>query len=91
MLDRELRNVHINATPCRFNGVTAQQALGHSVAEVLPNAFRRVEPLWRRVLDTGEAVANSNVSVKLPDQPDVMADWVAQQREPPALPLSLQP
>lgn len=74
MLDRLLRYVHINAALCRFNGVTAQQALGHTVAEVLPNAFCRVEPLLRRVLDTGEAAANANVSVKQPDQPDVMVD-----------------
>jgi two-component system, sensor histidine kinase PdtaS len=80
VLDRTLRYVHINATLCRFNGVTAEQALGHTVAEVLPDAYEHVAPFLRRVLDTGEAVENFNVSVKLPDQPDVMVDWVASYR-----------
>jgi len=80
VLDRELRYVRINATLCRFNGVTAQQALGRTVPEVLPDAFRSLEPFLRRVLDEGEAVENFQVSVRLPDAPHLDVDWLASYR-----------
>lgn len=80
VLDRELRYVRINQTLCRFNGVSAEQAVGRPVAEVLPEAFRLLEPLLRRVLDTGEAVENFQVSVPTPVATDQASDWVASYR-----------
>ncbi|MBN8504770.1 MAG: PAS domain S-box protein [Burkholderiales bacterium] len=80
VLDRDLRYVRINTTLCRFNGVTAEQALGHTVAEVLPEAFRSVEAFLRRVLDTGEAVENFQVTVNLPSQWPQAVDWLASYR-----------
>lgn len=80
VLDRELRYVHINQTLCRFNGVSAQEALGNPVSKVLPAAFSTVEPFLRHVLDTGEAVENFRVEVQLPNEADSMSDWLASYR-----------
>jgi PAS domain S-box-containing protein len=80
VLDRDLRYVRINATLCRFNGVSAQQALGRTVAEVLPDAFHSIEGFLRRVLDTGEAIENFRVTVALPDLAQDAVDWLASYR-----------
>lgn len=55
-LDRELRYVRVNASLARSNGRPVEAHLGKTVAEVLPVYASRIEPLLRRVLETGEAL-----------------------------------
>jgi PAS domain S-box-containing protein len=56
-LDRDLRFVRINEASAALNGVPMKDHLGRTVREILPEAGAlQVEPLLRRVLESGEAL-----------------------------------
>jgi PAS domain S-box-containing protein len=60
--DRDLRYVRINAALAAITGRPASEHVGRSIGEMLPSIAPRVEPILRRVLDTGEPVVNLEVS-----------------------------
>jgi len=53
-IDSELRYVRVNAHFAAVNGVPVEAHLGRTVREVVPDIATAVEPLLRRVLETGE-------------------------------------
>jgi PAS domain S-box-containing protein len=61
LLDRDLRVVCINKIVAAVNGVSVEGAAGRPIAEIAPDAFARVEPSYRHVLDTGESISNLRV------------------------------
>lgn len=76
LLDRDLRYVRINETLAQINGVPAREHLGRTVREVLPRFAPQVEPLLRRVLDSGQAVLNVETAGETPLQPGVQRHWM---------------
>jgi PAS domain S-box-containing protein len=66
-VDREFRLRQINDTLARLNGLSADTALGRSVAELLPSEWPRLEPIFQRVLCSGECVSNVDVARVAPD------------------------
>ncbi|MCV2422463.1 PAS domain S-box protein [Paucibacter sp. DJ4R-1] len=77
VLDRQLRYTRVNRALAEFNGVPVEKLLGRSVAEVLPLAFDKLEPLLRAVLDHGHALEKFRVQVLVPSHPDTPSDWEA--------------
>jgi PAS domain S-box-containing protein len=61
-LDRDLRYVRLNDCLAAIDGVRVEDALGRTLREVVPGVAPVVEPLYRRVLETGEPVVNREVS-----------------------------
>jgi PAS domain S-box-containing protein len=61
-VDRECRLVRMNAMLAGMGGGLVEDQLGRTIAEVAPAHWSRIEPLLRRVLDTGESVLNIDVS-----------------------------
>ncbi|MEA2129538.1 MAG: hypothetical protein QOJ85_2429 [Solirubrobacteraceae bacterium] len=57
-VDREFRIQHVNEKLAMMRGVVREQALGRTVAEVVPDRWPQIGPLYRHVLQTGEAVIN---------------------------------
>ncbi len=57
-MDRELRYVRVNEALAAFNERRVADHLGRTVREVLGEHADAIEPLLRRVIDTGEPVAN---------------------------------
>jgi two-component system cell cycle sensor histidine kinase/response regulator CckA len=55
-VDRDLRVVWINAALAAVAGVPAEQQVGRTVAELVPVLWAELEPLYRRVLETGESM-----------------------------------
>jgi len=55
LLDRELRYLRVNRALAEINGLSADEHVGRSVAEVIPELAPVVEPLVRRAL-AGETV-----------------------------------
>lgn len=76
VLDTELRYVHINARLAELNGIPAEAHLGKTVREVLPQVADRIEPLLRRVLETGLPVLDFEASVE--DPSGVTRQWISQ-------------
>ena len=59
--DRSLRYVAINERLAAMNGRPVAAHLGRTLREVLPEVADAVEPLYRRVLDTGEPVLDIDI------------------------------
>jgi PAS domain S-box-containing protein len=56
VVDHELRYLRINETLAALNGKPVEAHLGRTVTEILPETGHIVEPLVRRVLETGEPI-----------------------------------
>jgi PAS domain S-box-containing protein len=60
-VDREFRIIRINQALADVNGGPLEDQLGHLVAEVVPDVWSQMEPVYRSVLDTGVPVVNLEV------------------------------
>ncbi len=68
--DRELRCVLINDLLAQLNGLPARTNQGRHVLELMPPPFnQQVATLLRRVLDSGEAITNLEISSTEPATP----------------------
>jgi PAS domain S-box-containing protein len=76
VLDRDLRYVRINERLAEINGVPAADHLGRTIREVLPHLARAMESGMRRVIDTGEASLDIEVSGETPARPGVLRTWI---------------
>ncbi len=75
-VDREFRLVRLNAMLAAVNGSSVQDQIGRTVAEVVPTIWPQIEGIYRRVLDTGEAVVNVEVSGSLAAEPGQLHYWL---------------
>ncbi len=76
VLDLDLRYVRINERLAEINGIAAADHIGRTVREVLPELAKELEPGLRRVIDTGQAALDIEVSGETPAQPGVRRSWV---------------
>ena len=75
-IDREFRIIRMNSQLAAVNGASVEDQLGRTVAEVVPGLWHHLEPLYRRVLDTGEAIRNREVSGETAEQPGYLHHWL---------------
>jgi len=64
--DESLRYVKINDALARMNGLPAAAHLGKTVYDILGDAAAKVEPAFKHVFATGEALSNFELVAKLP-------------------------
>lgn len=76
-VDTEFRLTHLNDMLASFAGSTTGKLLGHTVADVVPEIWAQVEPIFRRVLSYGEAVRNIDVTGEIPSEPGHRHYWLA--------------
>jgi PAS domain S-box-containing protein len=76
LLDRDLRFVRINAWLAAINGRPPAELLGRSVREVVPDLADRLEPLMRKVIETGEPVRNVEISGTTEASPGTERYWL---------------
>lgn len=75
-VDRDLRFVGINDCLAEINGVTAEAHLGRTIREALPHLAHAIEPLYRRVLETGEPILNVEVRSLIASRPEIERTWL---------------
>jgi diguanylate cyclase (GGDEF)-like protein/PAS domain S-box-containing protein len=75
-VDREFRLVRLNETLAAVNGATVAEHLGLLVADVVPDLWPQLEPLYHHVLDQGEAVLDMAVEGPAPGAPTVTRHWL---------------
>ncbi|HEY9736646.1 MAG TPA: PAS domain-containing protein, partial [Trichocoleus sp.] len=75
--DVNLRYVRINDRLAEINGVPAADHLGQTLHEVLPDLADTIEPIHRRVIETGEPILNVEIRGTTRANPDVEHDWIA--------------
>jgi PAS domain S-box-containing protein len=76
LLDTDLRFLRINEKMAAINGPTPVEHLGKKIREVLPGIADRVEPIYRRVIETGEPALDFEVHGSTPADPKTERDWL---------------
>lgn len=76
VLDSGLRFIRINERLAEINGMSVDEHLGRTVREVVPGLADEVEPVFRRILETGEAVVGIEISGETRAQPGVQRTWL---------------
>lgn len=77
VLDRELRYVRINSTLASMNGPSIEEHIGRRPREIIPDLAETLEPLCRRVLETGQPVVDHEVIGETPAHPGRRRHWQA--------------
>jgi len=75
-VDRDLRLVRMNQMLASAIGCRVEDEIGRPVAEVVPLLWPALEPIYRHVLDTGEAVVNREVSGPVPTDGGRIHAWL---------------
>ena len=75
IFDNDMRYVRINETLAKFNGVPAREHIGKTIRDIIPNLADVIEPIMRRVLDTGEPVINASLSGSIPPEFGALLHW----------------
>jgi PAS domain S-box-containing protein len=76
-VDRDFRIRQMNERLAAVNGLPLEEQLGRTVAEVVPERWHEVEPIYRHVLETGEAVVNEEVQGEAPSTPGEIRHWLS--------------
>ncbi|MBD1933709.1 MULTISPECIES: PAS domain-containing sensor histidine kinase [Cyanophyceae] len=79
ILDDQMRYLQINEALAQLNGLSVEEHLGRSLAEVLPDVAQDIESTLRKVLTTGEAILNMEACGELPSNPGVLMHWLTSQ------------
>jgi PAS domain S-box-containing protein len=69
-VDRDFRIVQMNETLAAVQGRALDQQVGRTVAEIAPELWPAVEPIYRQVLETGEPIVNVELHRAYPSDPD---------------------
>ena len=75
-LDRDLRYVSINERLARYNGQPAAAHIGRTLREMIPQLADLIEPVYRRVLATGEPELNVELEGSTDAAPGARRYWV---------------
>jgi PAS domain S-box-containing protein len=76
-IDRDLRVIRINERLAEINGVPLEETVGRTLHEILPaSLMNKLEPLLRRILETGEPLLNLEVMGETEAQPGIERVWV---------------
>jgi PAS domain S-box-containing protein len=78
LLDRDLRFVRINEALARLNGLPVDDHIGRLVFDIVPSLRELAEPLFRKVLDTGEPVTDVDFEGETSNALGVQRCWVEQ-------------
>jgi two-component system, NtrC family, sensor kinase len=76
-VDRDFRIRRMNETLAAVNGLPLEEQLGRTVAEVMPDLWAQVEPVYQHVLDTGEPVVNQGQEGEPTSTPGEVHSWLA--------------
>jgi PAS domain S-box-containing protein len=75
-LDHDLRYRLMNAHLAALDGLPPEAHLGRTVQEMIPEIAPQIEPLLRRVLDTGEPILDVEFSEQVPAAPGQIRHWL---------------
>jgi PAS domain S-box-containing protein len=76
-VDRDFRVIHLNEMLASVNGSTVREQIGRTVAESVPDIWPQVEPVFRQVLEHGDAILNVEVSGEIASDPGHQRHWLS--------------
>jgi PAS domain S-box-containing protein len=74
--DTEFRYVRLNEPLAEIHGLPVEAHVGRTVAEVAPGLWGKLQPLFSRVLETGEAVVDHEVTGQTAAAPGLERHWL---------------
>jgi PAS domain S-box-containing protein len=74
--DTELRYVRVNEALAEINGLPRDEHPGKTLAEVVPGLAAQLEPLYRRVLETGEPYMHVEATGEVASTPGDVRHWL---------------
>jgi two-component system cell cycle sensor histidine kinase/response regulator CckA len=74
-VDRDFRFVRCNDALSEMNGIPAAEHLGRTVADVVPDLWPQLEPIYRDVLSGTGSVLNHEVVGQTPARPGQLRYW----------------
>jgi PAS domain S-box-containing protein len=75
-VDLDFRIVLLNERLAAVNGSSVERQIGQRVSEVLPELWPTLEPLFRHVLETGEAELDIDVEGRSAEDPGHLHFWL---------------
>lgn len=60
-VDRQMRLVRVNRRFAEMNGITVEEAIGHTIPEVLPELYSLIDPYLKRAL-AGESSSDAEIA-----------------------------
>jgi PAS domain S-box-containing protein len=75
-VDTQLRFVNINDHLAEVNGRPAEAHLGRTVRQALPHLADTVEPIFRRVIATGQPVVDTEIQGETAGRPGEERSWL---------------
>ena len=76
-IDLDFRIVRMNETLAAVAGMPLDQQLGRRVADVLPDLWPEIEPMYQYVLDSGEAIVNYEIEGGRDETSGQVRFWLA--------------
>ncbi|HEY9850258.1 MAG TPA: PAS domain S-box protein [Leptolyngbyaceae cyanobacterium] len=77
IVDRQLRFVKVNQVLAQTDGfTTAEEEIGKTLREAIPKLADQLEPLYQKVLATGQPILNRELSGEVPYQEGVQHYWL---------------
>ncbi|OGP92339.1 MAG: hypothetical protein A2156_14745 [Deltaproteobacteria bacterium RBG_16_48_10] len=80
VFDEQLTYVRINKRMAEINGVPAEDNIGRTPWEVVPELADQAEVVLRQIIETGQAVLNIEVTGETSSQPGVLRTWLEHWR-----------
>ncbi len=74
--DKDLRYVRVNEALAAINGTPAEAHRGRTPDELLPQLASVLGPLRHQVLETGQAIVNTEISGETPATPGQLRHWL---------------
>ena len=75
-VDRDLRYQRINQVLAEINGRSIEAHLGRTIREVVPRLADTLEPIYRSVLDTGQALRGIDITGETQARPGQRRSWL---------------
>jgi PAS domain S-box-containing protein len=76
VVDRDLRFTHVNGALAAMNGLTVAEHIGRSLRGVVPDLAPTLEPIFQRILDTGEPILDVDLTGETALAPGDRRDWL---------------
>lgn len=76
-VDTQLRFVRLNQRLAEIHGLSVEDTLGRTVREVVPELADILEPVYRRLIESGTPLLNQEIQGTTRAQPGIQRDWLA--------------
>ena len=77
LVDCDLRYLRVNDRLAGFIGKPREEILGRTLPDVIPEAAAQIEPIYRRVIETGEPAVDLEISAATDARPGATRHWLA--------------